>query len=363
MEPGKKYKLTLHNTADDSAVNTNIHTHGLHIAGSGDADEITRFVSGGDCLDYTWDIPWDHPGGTNWYHPHYHPLTNNQTQSGAFGLMIIDDDYSQLNSWAHPQNELRVSTVEPSARTAALSFHGGSCTVYKVASDGIWHNTALTTYSGSSFEMTGASRADYAISCDSVGATTIKWGKGVAATIEADTFGSNAGSTERDLGNAPPKPASLTGLDTASPDGTFEISMSGGTISGRSWDEDLPLGAIRYDGIYEWTISGTDVHPYHQYLYRMLIIEPGGCGSHEEGEFYDTISSSDSCRVRFYAIDIGQRMVLHSHAHSLSQEGYGSMTWIDVIGTPSTNQNNVGSYALLLAWQDLYILYCCPHPI
>ena len=344
MQPGTTYKITLHNSADDSIVKTNIHTHGLHIAGSGDVDDVIRFVSGGDCLNYTWDIPIDHPGGTNWYHPHYHALTSNQTQSGAFGMLIIDDDYSQLNSWAHPQNELlllvsdmatsllgnghrneiiqvevgkwyrlRVSTVEPSAKTAALSFYDGNCTVYKVASDGIWHNSPLTTYSGLSFKMTGASRADFAINCDSVGATTIKWGRKVAATIEANIFGSNTGSTEKDLGNAPQKPVSLTGLDTASPDGTFEINISGGAINGRSWDDDVPLGAIQYNGIYEWTISGTDDRPYHQYLYRMLIVQPGGCPPfHEEGEFYDTISSSGTCRVRFYAIDIGQRMVLVS---------------------------------------------------
>eukprot|EP00985_Skeletonema_marinoi_P022859 scaffold14795_cov140-Skeletonema_marinoi.AAC.19 len=76
MTPGTTYKLTLHNSADDSTLKTNIHTHGLHITGSGDGDDITRFVTGGSCLDYTWDIPSDHPGGTNWYHPHYHTLTN-----------------------------------------------------------------------------------------------------------------------------------------------------------------------------------------------------------------------------------------------------------------------------------------------
>eukprot|EP00985_Skeletonema_marinoi_P000202 scaffold60_cov137-Skeletonema_marinoi.AAC.1 len=373
MAPGNTYKLTLHNSADDSTLNTNIHTRGLHITGSGDGDDITRFVTGGNCLDYTWDIPWDHPGGTNWYHPHYHTLTDDQIAGGAFGMIIIDDDYSQLNSWARPPNELlllvsdiessvlgngnrnevfqvevgnwyrlRVSTVEPSARTAALSFNSGSCTVYKVASDGIWHNSALTTYSGSSFDMTGASRADYAISCAAVGSTTIKWERGDAATIEAGKFGSNTGSNERDLGNAPPKPASLTGLNTANPDGTFVISMSdNATINGQSWDEEVPLGAIRYDGIYEWNIIGTGAHPFHQYLYHMLIVEPGGCGFYQEGEFYDTLSASGNCRVRFYAIDIGQRMVLHFHG--LGHEENGAMAWMVVTDTPSANQNNIDS--------------------
>mmetsp|Transcript_12949 Transcript_12949/g.19336 ORF Transcript_12949/g.19336 Transcript_12949/m.19336 type:complete len:378 (+) Transcript_12949:503-1636(+) len=371
MTPGTTYKLTLHNSADDSTLKTNIHTHGLHITGSGDGDDITRFVTGGSCLDYTWDIPSDHPGGTNWYHPHYHTLTNGQTAGGAFGMIIIDDDYSKVHAWAHPQNELlllvsdignsvlgngitnevfqvevgrwyrlRVSTVEPNANTAALSFNGGDCTVHKVASDGIWHNAALTTYSGSSFDMTGASRADYAISCASVGSTTVEWGSGEVATIEAGTFGSNTGSEETDLGNAPPKPASLTGLNDASVDGTFSITMSGAKINRKMWDEDVPLGVVPYGGIYEWTIGGTGAHPYHQHLYHMLIVEPGGCGFHQEGEFYDTLSASGSCRVRFYAIDIGQRMVLVSTfsrdmtCHSIKQTLFSSTSFIHIIALP-----------------------------
>ena len=343
MTPGTKYRLTLHNSAEDPTVYTNIYAHGLHVSGN---DDITRFVEGGSCLDYTWDIPLDHPGGTNWYHPHYHHgFTRDQIAGGAFGMIIIEDDYSQLNSWAHPRNELllqvsntrstmrgnfiaselfrveigkwyrlRVSTVEPTANIATLSFHGESCTVYKVASDGIWHNAALTSYPGSSFDMTGASRADFALSCASMGATMIKWGNEYVATIEAGTFGLNTGSIEEDLGSAPPKPASLAGLETSSPDGTFTISLSNGVINGQSWDVDVPLGEVEYDGIYEWTISGSDDYAYHQYLYPMMIVTRGGCGIHQEGVLYDTLSivAASSCIVRFHATDIGQRIVLVS---------------------------------------------------
>ena len=105
MQPGNKYKLTLHNTVSDASLKTNIHTHGLHVVGDGDGDDVTRFVEGGSCLDYTWDIATDHPGGTYWYHPHYHTLTNDQTSGGAFGMLIIEDNYNQLNAWAHPENE------------------------------------------------------------------------------------------------------------------------------------------------------------------------------------------------------------------------------------------------------------------
>ena len=60
--PGSRYRLTLRNTA---TVSTNIHTHGLHIVGAGDSDDATRSVGAGECLDYTWDITDDHPGGTH----------------------------------------------------------------------------------------------------------------------------------------------------------------------------------------------------------------------------------------------------------------------------------------------------------
>lgn len=105
MQPGQKYKLTLRNTAN-SSVKTNIHTHGLHIVGDGDSDDITRFVEGGRCLTYTYDIASDHPPGTYWYHPHYHEFTDDQTDGGAFGMIVIEDDISQIRPWAHPQNEI-----------------------------------------------------------------------------------------------------------------------------------------------------------------------------------------------------------------------------------------------------------------
>ena len=73
----------------------------------------------------------------------------------------------------------------------------------------------------------------------------------------------------------------------------------------------------------------------------MLIVEPGGCGAHEEGEFYDTLSSG-SCKVRFKTADFGQRMVMHCHV--LSHEDNGAMTWMNVVGDiPDEDKNIVGA--------------------
>ena len=49
MQPQQLYALTLINTAD---INTNLHTHGLHVSGVGTVDDVTRVVEPGMCLTY-----------------------------------------------------------------------------------------------------------------------------------------------------------------------------------------------------------------------------------------------------------------------------------------------------------------------
>ena len=126
LQAGNKYKLTLRNVASSSNIITNIHTHGLHIVGDGDSDDVTRKVSGSDaerednddvtsynCLDYTWDIPMDHVGGTYWYHAHYHGSTEQQVEGGAYGMLIVEDNLNlnpNLPSWT--RNELLLQAVE-----------------------------------------------------------------------------------------------------------------------------------------------------------------------------------------------------------------------------------------------------------
>ena len=51
LQPGFTYRLTLRNLTPDP---TNIHTHGLHIVGSGNGDDVTRVMDGGgNCMDYS----------------------------------------------------------------------------------------------------------------------------------------------------------------------------------------------------------------------------------------------------------------------------------------------------------------------
>lgn len=49
MQPKRFYQLTLHNNAH---IDTNLHTHGLHVSGVGTTDDVTRVAKPGECLVY-----------------------------------------------------------------------------------------------------------------------------------------------------------------------------------------------------------------------------------------------------------------------------------------------------------------------
>lgn len=89
----RKYQLTLQNVAPTgSDAITNIYTHDYHISGDGNADDISCSPTApGECLKYISDISSDHMGGTYWYHAHKHGNTNEHVAGGAFGMLIIED--------------------------------------------------------------------------------------------------------------------------------------------------------------------------------------------------------------------------------------------------------------------------------
>ena len=223
MQAGKKYQLRLENQA---AQPTNIHTHGLHIPGDGNTDDvsqhrqkhtldiffdrvlssngfllqITRVAPSGSCLFYNWTIPEDHMDGTFWYHAHVHELTEDQVNGGALGVLLIDPaesaDLSDRPDWVHEQRllllttqqngrvqrangeasttirveanvwtRLRVIVADPRGRNRDLFFESEFCEVHAAAHDGVWRNRVPSSEEASLYRVTGASRIDLVIRC------------------------------------------------------------------------------------------------------------------------------------------------------------------------------------------------------
>lgn len=69
---------------------TNLHTHGLHVSPSANADNVFVLVEPGGEFDYEIAIPSNHVAGTFWYHAHKHGAVSAQVASGMSGVIIIE---------------------------------------------------------------------------------------------------------------------------------------------------------------------------------------------------------------------------------------------------------------------------------
>ncbi|KAF0725422.1 hypothetical protein AaE_009710 [Aphanomyces astaci] len=96
--PGDTFRIVLQNQLLPGDVNeTSLHLHGLvrlieHIHVTNDLTPV--LPSQTTMLTYV--IPWDHPSGTFWYHPHRHGLLNSQISGLMAGAVVILDRVPDL---------------------------------------------------------------------------------------------------------------------------------------------------------------------------------------------------------------------------------------------------------------------------
>ncbi|MET8168583.1 multicopper oxidase domain-containing protein [Streptomyces sp. NPDC005329] len=110
----------------------NLHTHGLHVDPTGEADNIYRTFEPSETPEGTTtyhsvvDVPADHPAGTFWYHPHHHGSTATQLLNGMGGLLVVEGDIDEVPEIAAAKdvvvfiNELKLS----GGRVPDLTSHG-----------------------------------------------------------------------------------------------------------------------------------------------------------------------------------------------------------------------------------------------
>ena len=75
---------------------TNLHTHGLHVSPSGNADNVFLEIPPGHHYHYRIPVPEDHPAGIFWYHPHHHGAVTQQVRGGMAGLIIVRGDLDRV---------------------------------------------------------------------------------------------------------------------------------------------------------------------------------------------------------------------------------------------------------------------------
>lgn len=120
VRPGDELTVTLRNRLN---VETNLHTHGLHVSPAAEADNIFVMVAPGDQHTYTYKIPADHPSGLFWYHPHAHGTVADQVAAGLAGAIIVVDAIDESSEIASSTERLWVlSDPRIGARASDLAI-------------------------------------------------------------------------------------------------------------------------------------------------------------------------------------------------------------------------------------------------
>ncbi len=78
---------------------TNLHTHGLHVSPSGNADNMMVMLMSGDSFDYEYDLSKQEPGTINFYHPHIHGNVAEQYWNGMAGVLEVVDEIPALAAY------------------------------------------------------------------------------------------------------------------------------------------------------------------------------------------------------------------------------------------------------------------------
>ena len=389
MVPGNKYVLQFrnlltyepaseeHNVFKDPNV-SNLHTHGLHISGESPGDDVTRSFEGQAGGDFVYDIPADHMGGTFWYHAHHHGSTYLQVSAGAFGLIVIDDQFDGIPASvaAMEERQLVVAYLDPGvAGTGGDTLISGSlsptwtvngqvngmmevpmgtwhhwrvlladrdakaktfsvgpgCEIALMARDGVWRTEVPKPLPTNSISLTGASRADLAVNCTAN--SSISVGNQVVASINVDggipdTYPSPYDS-ETDMTWLSQRPVYLQDLRGGQADHRETINMGARTVAGSKWDHAVPNFTLNTNGVQEFTLKGATNHPFHLHVYHVQV--QGDCGDFEDGEYYDVVAGNCTIRFKLTSETAYQgRTVMHCHI--LEHEDQGAMGWVDVLG-------------------------------
>lgn len=360
---------------------TNVHFHGLHIAGHGNGDDLYRSIKGENTLIYDINLPADQQlGGTHWYHSHMLGAAGKQVKGGAFGMIVVDDNGHDVgtndeNVLGFLANEkvfvmdnskggwkvnglgqevyhfvkdewyrMRILAVNLSSHSDQVTVHfGEGCKVHIIAHDGIFR-FEVPSEQRDAFVLTSSSRLDVAIQCSKSAEIVVLHGE-TLATISVDSSKQPSHVTPFVSGTENWKSSRLEytkDLAGMEPDHWWTIHVDETNINGIGSSQNEPFcdddgNDFQYGTLAAFELHGADTHPFHVHMYPMQVVSKG-CGSgHEMGEFYDTIVTNDAdksspCLLRLQLVDIAGPTTVHCHIFLHAEQG--ALGWFNVIGGP-----------------------------
>ena len=315
-----------------------------------------------------------------------HGKTSEQVSAGALGMIIVEDVVSPLLQNVSPSSRpgisewlnqdlvlilqhtsktflangvqteslllkrnqwyrLRILLTNPTGSGGDITISSASaCEIYDIAYDGVYTTSVpgVQRNSGIIPLLTGASRLDVAIQCQQP--VDFRYGEAMARIVLVDGEAPDivptpfAGNREKWV---PQRPSYLLDLTRYRPSKVDEVKMTASSVSGYSWNPDVFMDTIALNSVVEWTISSSSSHPLHLHMFHMQVMRD--CGPYITGQYYDTISTSNKCVVRFMPQTHSGRCVLH--CHHLGHEDKGAMTQLMITGPPSSLQSSTSPAA------------------
>ena len=391
LEPGDNLQVTVLNKLGEP---TNLHTHGFFISPIGNQDNIFVDLDSGKTFNYNYDIPSDINPGSYWYHPHYHPLVEEQVFGGLSGLIYMRGlesllppefrgiqqkflglkDFQVTKANTIPNNN--IDSDAPTVRTIngqvqpVIKMRPGETQLWHIGNIGadIFYSLALTGLSVTviaedanpldrplptqSLYMPPAKRFDVLVQAGAAGAYPL-----ITQAISTGPAGDNypetlmatiavAGSAETPMG-IPAYFNPFDNLKNAKVIATrhFDLSENMNTnqfyINERQFNENFVHSTPKTNTVEEWVIRNyaQELHPIHVHVNDMQVMSVNGVPQ-------DSRSYVDTYAIPYATQDSSGRLLPGEvvvrtrfrefigpyvlHCHILAHEDNGMMTVINV---------------------------------
>ncbi len=390
VRPGDRLILTLDN---QMAHSTNLHTHGLRVSPSGNADNPFIEIPAGKQFLYEIDIPADHPGGTFWYHPHLHHHVAEQLFAGFFGAIVVEDAVDRLPELVAAYerfillHDTRIGAAESDVMTINMmqqregregdvlvnglqrpTFEAAAAKLerwrvlnaspsrfYRLKLDG--HALHVMATDGGrlaaprrvdELKLVPGERAELLVQPAAAGSYALR---SLAVSRGSMMGGSNMLTnpefelaTFRVSGTASPAAlpsvlAAYRPLAPVTPARTREVvfAMQGGPggatflIDGKAFEPGRVDVRVARDTVEDWVIRNTSPmdHPFHLHVWPFQVIEQSAGGAPEPG-WKDTVNVPANSTMRLRIPFTGITGTTVFHCHILDHEDLGMMATIEV---------------------------------
>lgn len=379
VEPGDLLRIRLVNQLPEG---TNIHTHGLHVSGMGNGDNMMIHVMPGESFDYEIPLRSNATEGMNWYHPHVHHHTGQQIFSGMFGTLFtqpkgegrIPKDISRdrvitlSTSFWTPDGDIASGTRTSQARQIRLvngeinptidiapgetqrwRFVNTSMnhvfrltldghTMTRVAADGMPYTAALEL---TELRLAAGQRADVLVTGGEAGMHALRvlpfdFGFGVVSV--EDTLATVVCGGE----GVTPTPVNLNKLFAPRTDlrkfkvdkrRTLTFTTAGGfAIDGKPFDPNRIDQVCEIGALEQWTIKNPTglTHPFHIHVNPFQVVSVNGTSvdtrSYEDTVLVDKLGGEVTFLTRFEHF-LG-RVIYHCHFGNHSDLGMMGQAWV-----------------------------------